>query len=138
MQLFKIEYFGGGLWFRSTPRRTGFTDLVLEPLAFDLQIFNTLCHGHFTPVWFQNVYIKAYRMICFNMTNFFIYKKISHPRHRPFAPCLKCRARTSFPVLHTITNHHASQRSTKKPLSFLAASLYKCSGYFSLVSRLLI
>jgi len=25
---------------------------------------------------------------CFNITNFFIYKKISHPRYRPFAHVL--------------------------------------------------
>ena len=28
---------GGDVWFRSTPRRTSFTDSVLEPLAFHLQ-----------------------------------------------------------------------------------------------------
>ena len=32
----------------------------------------------------------------FNITDFFIYKKISHPRYRPFAPCLKCRAQSSL------------------------------------------
>ena len=50
----------------------------------------------------RNPILRTLHGICFNMTNFFIYKKISHPRHRPFAPCLKCGARTTFPHIHTI------------------------------------
>lgn len=42
------------------------------------------CHHHHTSPFYRGHVCP----VCFNMTNFFIYKKISHPRHRPFAACL--------------------------------------------------
>ena len=38
------------------------------------------------------------RKECFNTIYFFLPQKGFHPSRRPFAPCFKCRARTSFPV----------------------------------------
>ena len=38
------------------------------------------------------------RKECFNTNWFFLPHKGFHPSRRPFAPCFKCGARTSFPV----------------------------------------
>ena len=79
----------------------GFTVRRHQPLGQLSILLNTLlpmCILKHT----RNPILRTLHGICFNMTNFFIYKKISHPRHRPFAPCLKCGARTTFPHIHTI------------------------------------
>ena len=96
---------GGGGWIRTTVLFTGkIYSLVQSTSLPRLQNCYTLPLRFLTrfKVAKENVYIKAnchhhhtspfYRghvcPVCFNMTNFFIYKKISHPRHRPFTPCL--------------------------------------------------
>ena len=47
----------------------------------------------------------------FNITDFFIYKKISHPRYRPFAPCLKCRAQSSLLGYFTLFSYATKQKT---------------------------
>ena len=47
----------------------------------------------------------------FNITDFFIYKKINHPRYRPFAPCLKCRAQSSLLGYFTLFSYATKQKT---------------------------
>jgi len=62
----------------------------------------------------------AVPIIHFNTLPFFAPEEEFHPIGRPFAPCFKCRARTSFPLIHTLRFYRFSKRASR----FLTALSY--------------
>lgn len=58
--------------------------------------------------------------VCFNTLPFFVLQEELHPIGRPFAPCFKCRARSSLPHV-TLRGQRLSTNSASR---FLQASEY--------------
>ena len=58
--------------------------------------------------------------VCFNTLPFFVLQEELHPIGRPFAPCFKCRARSSLPHV-TLCGQRLSANSASR---FLTALLY--------------
>ena len=65
--------------------------------------------AHFPNTLFEMCVLKHSKLLsltvrkeCFNTLPFFALEEEFHPIGRPFAPCFKCGAWTSFPPIHTL------------------------------------